>query len=60
MTAETPREETDTESADTYRDQKEEQVELESLTEEKGDFQEAVDAQRRGEEPSDEKPSSQA
>jgi hypothetical protein len=59
MTAEQRRHE-DNEPADTYKEQKEEQVEFESLAEEKDDFQDAVDAQRRGEEPPDEKPSSQA
>ena len=59
MTAE-QRQDDNRESADTYKEQKDEQVEFESLAEEKDDFQEAVDAQRRGEEPSGEKPSSQA
>ena len=46
---------------DTYADQKEEQSDFETLVEEKGDFQKAVDAERRGEEPTEEeKPSSQA
>jgi hypothetical protein len=49
------------EQPDTYAEQKEEQSDFETLVEEKGDFQKAVDAERRGEEPTEEeKPSSQA
>ena len=49
------------EQPDTYAEQKEEQSDFETLVEEKGDFQKAVDAETRGEEPTEEeKPSSQA
>jgi len=41
-----------------YADTKRKQDEFEQLVREKGDFQEATDAQLRGEEPEDDEPSS--